>query len=555
MSLQHNSSNPNAQPVAENHRKRSQSEISAASETECVAAKKINVRNVDKERRAEAAAECPTNVRDERILCAIESRLTRLMNGQVDKNSQHDEKQSLDFVIDCLTETFSDETVQRLRKHLFDGLGVVIVKNAVDEETIQRARRWVGEAMVDMYADAYDEQERTKVADEQESQECERRLHETRKMVLAGDLAAANVYRRVSSGCGNGSFGYQFLQYTAPKRAQWDETLLQVRDAVTQEATTERVKFSYLPVFHNVCARLMCASAPTRTMWLLALAGTPERTCISVDSCKVVEGRPVKGQTKTVRTVAHIDEYGARHGQRTNRVQAIINNDTGNMKLFFVLGTRDPVVRRLICEYLGKPDMFTSHGFKRIGTDDRAMKLMGVLDKFSFAPPPKSMVLWTSGTVHFEAVGRQLDQSAATSLPWLANIDRSLHRVESRRNDPSATRLRFVVGTHTPTYDEDTARRLAIIAQRGAVPAHYFSPNQQSAPLIHENTVCLKTTQYKHPRVPSAKEIKAVKAALSPKYVREEFNQYTKLAQHMFGVPQLGVLPPGATTEIKSLFE
>jgi len=553
-------SSPTVAKPKSNAGKRKDRAQSDASKPESHAAKRVNVRNVDLERNAEAASESPDVARDRRYLDAIDGRLMRVMSGQVGENPKSNGEKTLDFVIDCSTEAFSADTVARLRKHLFDGLGVVIVKNAVDDETIQRARRWVGEAMVDMYADAYDEKERTDITDEREREECQRRLTATRKAVCDGDLAAANVYRRASSGCGNGSFGYQFLQYTEPEKATWDETLLQVRDAVTQETNTERVRFSYLPIFHNVCMRLMCAGAPQRTMWLLALSGTPERTCISVDSCKVVEGKPVTGQTKTVLTAAHTDEYGAQHGDRTKRVQAIINNDTGDIKLFFVLGTRDPVVRRLICEYLEKPDMFTSHGFKSIGTDPRAMKLMRVLDKYSFAPPPKSMVLWTSGTVHFEAVGLQLKQSdalptTAISSSWLADIDRSLYRVVSRRNDPSATRLRFIVGTHTPTYDEDTSRRLAVVAARGAVPAHYFAPNRRSAPLIHENTMCLKTTQYKRPRTPSEKEKKAVKAALSLKNVHEEFRQYTALTKHMFGVSQFGAQEQSATLHaIESLF-
>jgi len=271
----------------------------------------------------------------------------------------------------------------------------------------------------------------------------------------------------------------------------------------------------------------MCENAPRRTELLLALSGTPERTMISWDSTKVAGGPPDKKMTKQVRTTEHIDEYGAHHDQKTNRLQAIINDDLDSTKLCFVPFTQDSEVRRLIAALLEKPAFFKQNGFKRL-SGPKSEDVIAVLDEFAVAPPPLAMVAWVSGVVHYEAVTR----------PPRLHAGEVLFRFQSRQNRPKDRRLRFAIGTHTPTMSLYTCKRLAVVAMRGGVPDYNLYVNRECAPTIYENIMNGKTTQFLKPRPVSQYERTVMNHAISEEDVDEDWDLLTPLYKHCYGVPQ-----------------
>lgn len=380
------------------------------------------------------------------------------------------------------------------RERLYNDSGVLVVLNAVTQQEIDDIKPYVGESMVQMYGK-------------------EHWPAEVNTALRSGDLYAANPYRNSRSGCGNVGFAYLYKQFTDAGDA-----------VVLPMPGDECVRLAHLPVHHVVLMRLMCENAPRRTALLLSLSETPEHTMISWDSVKVAGGPPHRRMTKQDRTVEHIDEYGTRYGHRTRRLQAIINDDKDPMKLCFVPFTQDTEVRRLIAALLEQPDFFKQHGFKRI-SGERSRDVIAVLDKFAVAAPPLAMVAWVSGVVHYEAVTEQ-------------GADELLPRFHSRQNRTKDRRLRFVIGTHTPTMSEKVCKRLAVVAARGAVPDYNRNLNRDCAPTVYENIMNGKSTQFLKPRQIGEYERAVMERAVSDEGVEEEWMMLPPLYKHCYGVAQ-----------------
>lgn len=400
------------------------------------------------------------------------------------------------WVFDCNDAALDANKLQQYRTILQTGSGVVVVLNAVARAEIDEIKKSVGECMIEMYG-AEHKWEKT-VAD----------------AVRAGDLYAANPMRNSKNNFGNASFAYLYKQYTEP--AQTPSAII----------GTERVYFAHLPIQHKVLMRLMCDGVPRRTAILLALSSTPEKTMISWDSVKVAGGPSSSKMTSQERTVEHIDEYGARYGDRTHRIQAIINDDQDSAKLCFVPFTHDAQVRELICALLEKPDFFAQHGFKRI-SGENSHDLIEVLDEFAVAPPPLAMVLWETGVVHYEASTQPATRSGDV-LPCF----------QSRKLRASDRRLRFVVGTHTPTLSDPVLQRLAVACVRGVVPDYNRHANRDCAPRVYENVMNGKTTQFLKPRIICDVERASMEHALSEQGATEMWNSLPTLYKHLYGVSQ-----------------
>ena len=397
----------------------------------------------------------------------------------------------------------SNDEVRTARQCLQSQSGVVVFLDAVDDATLLEARRRVGHCMVTMFA-------RT-AADDAPLMDAA-----TVARLERGDLFAANAVRNARGGFGNVAFGYLGLHFSAPAQD------------VVAAVGGESVKLVALPVHHEVLMWLMCGSsgAPRRAALLLAMSAEPGCAMISWDSVKVAGGPRHQAMTAQTRTAEHIDEYGARHGNATQRVQAIINDDQDATKLCFVPFTSDGEVRRLIAALLGKPDFFAQHGYKALGGAETA-DLLAVLDQFAFAAPRRSLVCWASGVVHYEA--------SAAAAPRAGEL---LPRFASRACDPRDRRLRFVVGTHRPTLTRDELQQLAVIARRGAVPDYTRDANKKCAPRVYANVMNGKSTQFLKPRVRSDAERARLAAAADPAGRDAEFDALPPLYRHLYGVAQ-----------------
>jgi hypothetical protein len=410
------------------------------------------------------------------------------------------------------TASCSVDAVRAARVSLHARSGVAVFLDAVDDATLREARRRTGQCMTTMFA-------RTASDDAPLFDDA------TATALRRGDLFAANALRNARGGFGNASFGYLGLQFTAP-----------AQDVVAQVGG-ESVKLVALPLHHDVLMWLMCGAgdrgdAPRRTALLLAMSTDPRSAMLSWDSVKVAGGPRPRGMTAQARTAEHIDEYGARHGNDTGRIQANITDDEDATKLCFVPHTNDAEVRRLIAALLGKPDFFAQHGFKALsgGGADTA-DLLAVLDQFAFAAPRRALVCWASGVVHYEA--------NAAAAPRAGEL---LLRVLSRACDRRDRRLRFVVGTHRPTLARDELERLAVIARLGAVPDYTRDANKRCAPHVYKNIMNGKSTQFLKARVRGEAEMTALRAcvdaAADPQRRAAELQSLTPLYRHLYGITQ-----------------
>jgi hypothetical protein len=426
----------------------------------------------------------------------LQSRQTLLDRLRARMCELRDQVPQSEWVFECNDASIDANAMRTVRDCLQNRSGVVVVLNAVSRAEITEIKKSIGECLVEMYG----------VDNAWSPTAC--------AALRAGDLFAANPMRNSKNGFGNSSFAYVYKQFTAPNLTP------------SAEIGGERVLFSHLPVQHKVLMRLMCEGAPRRTAILLALSSTPEKTMMSWDSVKVAGGRKTTTMTAQERTIEHIDEYGAKYGDRTRRIQVNINDDQDSAKLCFVPFTRDTEVRLLICALLEKPDFFAQHGFKRIA-GDKADDLIRVLDEFAVAPPPLAMVLWASGIVHYEA---------STSPPTRQGD--VLPCFSSRKLRASDRRLRFVVGTHTPTLSTPVLQRLAVACVRGVVPDYNRNANRDCAPNVYENIMNGKTTQFLRARVISDSERTIIEGAISEEGATEQFNALSPLYKHLYGVTQ-----------------
>ena len=210
------------------------------------------------------------------------------------------------WVFDCNDNSLTSEKLASYRNVLQNVSGVVVVLNSVSRSEMDEIKKHIGNCMIEMYGkkNNWDQD----IVD----------------AIKSGDLYAANCLRNSKNDFGNVSFAYLYKQYTEQN--------------VTPNAVIggERVYFAHLPIHHEVLMRLMCANSPRRTAVLIALSSTPQKTMISWDSVKVAGGETAKKMTTQERTIEHIDEYGKRFGDRTQRIQAIINEDLDEGKLCFV---------------------------------------------------------------------------------------------------------------------------------------------------------------------------------------------------------------------------
>lgn len=128
----------------------------------------------------------------------------------------------------------------------------------------------------------------------------------------------------------------------------------------------------------------------------------------------------------------------------------------GSVKLGFVVGTHD--LRKEMALVAGSDTLMSGSGYVSCGANT---DLKQVLTRGWIAPPSRSLVIWKSGVVHFEA----------TSGP------RGLF--QSFQDSANQERLRIVVGTHVPVgLSREDLIQIAVMAERGVIPDFYRKINK-----------------------------------------------------------------------------
>lgn len=341
--------------------------------------------------------------------------------------------------------------------------GFVCILDAISEDSISQASANIAESIVEMWENVLSEKDKAKL--------------------LEGDLSAIDKYRNPKNGFGNASFGYLYKQFIPSDQMP----------SMTLE--NQKVYFDINCAYYKVLIPLLTHPDNFHSTAVL-LALTHPTGFLSWDSVKVsVYPKPKpKSMTKPTLTEMHFDSYD----DDLERYQAIDNNDTGSIKLFFVPGSSNPKITRLIAKIIGNTRLYDGYGFCRIPKE--CTDLISILHKHSYAPPPRARVVWGSKTIHFE--GRANTTPLGPDSPY--------HRMYSFRDlkdEQCQQRLRFVIGTQKLIgLSEGTKIRLAAAASVGMLPAVYNRVNAGTK--VHTNIVNSKTTRWLIPRELSDNEKK-----------------------------------------------
>jgi hypothetical protein len=328
-----------------------------------------------------------------------------------------------------------------------------------------------------------------------------------------------NQYRNAGNGFGNVSFGYFFKQ--APEKYK----IINIIPGDTRE--TPGIAFDINSIYSGVNIQLLLHPDNRHTTALLLGLGNINGQ-VSPDSVKYATNpkpKP-KSMTKQAHTLPHMDIYS----DELNRIQAIINADSGNTKLFHVPGSNDPRVKELICKIIGKNS--NCFGFVSIITENK--ELEGVLTRYAIAAPYGALTAWKSGVIHFEGI---IDEHC---LNYLGG-NSSYYTCKKIGANFNQQRLRFIVGTHYSTLSTRMIAKSALLAKCGLLPAVYPC-TQNIGTEIDKNIVCKKTTQYKFLRKVSDYE-RAIMDSAEEKIwgdLGENIKRIipNKLERHLMGITQ-----------------
>ena len=360
-----------------------------------------------------------------------------------------------------------DRYKQALRTH-----GVLIFSNAVPQECIDNTIPKIARGICEAWSAELPEEFKTEFA----------------KSTTLDDLFRLNPYRIGGKGFGNASLGYLFGQardqYPSIKGADGNPVFLDtnpfyriILEMLEEANKTNRIAELLMMLNDWFGPSALDATAPDPHM---------PRCIISPDSIKVSNnpGPLPSKMTKQKATQPHLDLYDV------GRMQASVIGDKGSTRLFFVPGSAENI--DLIARICGWGPDYVRNGARSIPDIEG---LHAVLGEFAIAPSEGALVLWTSGTVHFEACAYTDPRMCATL------------RFKSFKLEHNQPCLRFPCGVIcsssqpnlTPEQREQELlllRKIALLSITGLPPAVYFSANKKLNPYIDRLTTAKKGTQY-----------------------------------------------------------
>ena len=353
--------------------------------------------------------------------------------------------------------------------------GVVFITDAVTDGSLESARRNLNDEIWDMF-----------------------RFNLPPGTTKPEKIEEWNKFRNAANGFGNVSFSYINKQFTS------------ANDTPFMDLGGEKV-FLTTNTMWNVNLALLQDNLHT-TAILLAL--THVNGVVSADSVKYASNpkpKP-KSMTKEALTTPHVDIYK----DEIERCQAMIVVEE-SVKLGFVAGSH--LLKKEICEVTGNDALLkSSMGF--FGIKDKSA--CEAFSKGWIAAPPRSLVIWKSGVVHFEATSKK-HKSAFVFDKW--------------GDSPNQERLRFVVGVHKMVnLSRAEATTLAILGDRGVIPDMYRKINELCKKL-YPNIVNRKSTLYLVPRKIGDEERNFIYEAVEAARNGEDRNM-PLLKKHLMGVSQ-----------------
>jgi len=342
--------------------------------------------------------------------------------------------------------------------------GILVLKNAISEQSVIKSISNIGKDMVNMYtSEGYGP-----IEIEKDSVEI------LQNASSIGDLHEFNSFRNSNCPWGNLSFSFMYKMQT------------QKENYLQYELEDGNIAyFDYLPTYLSILDILADDDNDKTTAIHFALTH-PQGGQISWDSVKVgteprnsAERKAMTGQKPTE---MHMDIYD----ESVERWQVIDNFDTGNIRLFFLVGGKDAKVQKYIKEIENFDD--TKQGFIKINN----IELQKVIKKYSVAPEPLDRVYWDSGVPHFESV--------CDSKNKYGMYVPSLEKLKSNKKC-----IRWVNGVNIiKNVTESDHKKIALTSLFGFCPAVYGKVNKKSD--IYPNIVNSKSTMFKKNRQLTDKE-------------------------------------------------
>jgi hypothetical protein len=348
-------------------------------------------------------------------------------------------------------------TASHLRS-ILEEQGVLIIRGAFTDEAFNEARQALREAyLVDV-----------------EPQLVEKPPKEQDILELVQEKKYWEGTREV---IGNKTFGYLMAQPEAKAEAPSVSFSGGLKVAV-QPCSAYKANLALL------CHRSSQLSLAT----LLKVTGNTNGM-ISQDSCKLFRGALTK---------PHVDLYGTSE-TRIQRVQALaVGPGEGTVRLCYARFSHLPSIRKLICKVVGKEGFYQQTGFCGIPEKSREGLLECLVKaQVLHAGEPGELIIWKSGVIHVEM------QKVQTG--------KNTHRLVYK-NDKKTKTERYVVGTQQPyNLSDQQLLEIGYMAEQGFLFHAYNNLNRDNA--AGENSVHLKTTQWKKPRkIPQSEKERLSKA-------------------------------------------
>lgn len=334
-------------------------------------------------------------------------------------------------------------TASRLRS-ILDTQGVVILRGAFTDVAFQEARQALREAYrVDV-----------------EPQLAEK---PPKKQDILELVQEKKYWAGTKEVIGNKSFGYLLAQPEAKQdapRVAFSGGL----HAAVQPCSAYKANLA-----------LLCHASSQLALATLLKVTRNTHGMISQDSCKLFRG---------VLTKPHVDLYGTSE-TRIQRVQALaVGPGEGTVRLCYARFSHLPRIQELICKVIGKEGFYKQTGF--CGIPEKAREgLLECLVKAQVlhAGGPGELIIWKSGVIHVEMQVGNKDGSGGLMY----------------KNDKKTKTERYVVGTQQPyNLSQQQLLEIGYMAEQGFLFHSYNNLNRDNA--AGENSVHLKTTQWKKPR-------------------------------------------------------
>ena len=257
----------------------------------------------------------------------------------------------------CVVEfdSLNKEKMCKLDDLLKSGPGMVVIRNVVSQEGVQQIRKEIGKTITKMY-------------DIPGSLSCGKEIDK---------LGESNMVNNELLFSGGGPL------YNS---SYVDNPFVTINGSKTY--------FTDLPSYFDVNMFTMIKNPEIAKILVRLCHGCEKSSMMSWDACEFVEGFFSK------RACEQMDFHESnKKTYKVNRYQAMVNDDQDNTKLMFTPYSWDPRVIKLISELEDKSDWFDYNGRKFIVSED----VRKIIRKFAYAPERKSMIIWRSGVVHFEA--------------------------------------------------------------------------------------------------------------------------------------------------------